>query len=288
MDKNLPAGSLLHELGWQQGAYIACSDLSDSIQKNCRGASQELKAEQLSDSRNVLILLSQACDIVAPCELEPTLEFVIARRPRKKTTPYSGNLNAYSTRFLELKLKDDNWYKAEAAKILHVSKQIFYEEIKQINLKPLYITEIDLEVLARWRANRYMRKALPDAFIGKIRPLLNQGIFDAGLEEAGSLYLQLEPFDESEHYVVRLFAVQKRGSSADDYEPLSEKMENILEEINEIRGLTCPYIEGEDNQLFEDVMRRNELTIGLQDHFVRWNLDYISLGKNDSEGIEDD
>jgi hypothetical protein len=54
-------------------------------------------------------------------------------------------------------------------------------------------------------------------------------------------------------------------------------------------GFTRHYIEGENDHFFEavtPVMRRNELTINLRNHFVRWNFDYISLNSN-SEGIED-
>lgn len=290
MDDTFPAGSLLHEQGWRQGAYIACSNLSEKILANCRGASQELEAKQLSDPRNVLILLSQACDIVASCNKESTLEFVIARRPKKKSAPHGANLDARSSRFLELKLNYDNWYKAEAAKIIHVPKQIFYEEVKQQTQTPLHLDEHDIEVLARWRANRYMRIALPDSFVNKINPLIRDGLFDSGLDHAGGLYLQLDPYSESDEYIVRLFALHRRGSPIETFEPLFNKMETILEAINEITGLSCPFIAGENISFYEEVfpaMRRNEVSIELRDHFVRWNFDYISLKTQDSPGIDD-
>jgi len=54
--------------------------------------------------------------------------------------------------------------------------------------------------------------------------------------------------------------------------------------------LNCPFIDSETEIYFDAVMparRRHEKTIDLRDHFVRWNFDYLSLGKDDSKGIDD-
>lgn len=283
-------GSQLYEKGWKQGAYVKCTDLSDALRKACWAGSPSLEnviVKELSETRNTLILLTQACDIAASCDNEPTLEFVIARRPRKKGSPHSLNLDARSSRYLELEI-NDSWYKAEASKIVHIPKDSLFKEID--NLQPEHLTDRDVEILARWRANRYMRIALPDIFNNKIKPLIDQGMFDDGLEHAGGLYLNLEPFSESEHYIVRLFALHRQGSSEETFSELFDKMESILSAFNEIDGLTCPFIEGENTSLFEAIMpamRRHELTIDLRDHFVRWNFDYISLKDGDSNSIEE-
>lgn len=283
-------GSHLYENGWKQGAYIECTDLSDGLREACWAGSPSLAndiVKELSETRNTLILLTQACDIVASCKDEPTLEFVIARRPRKKKAPYSLNLDARSSRYLELEI-NEYWYKAEASKIIHIPKQIIFDECN--NLQPAHLSDQDVEILARWRANRYMRAALPDAFYNKIKPLIDNGLFDEGLEHAGGLYLHLEPFAESEQYIVRLFALQRRRSSEENFSALFDKMESILSALNEVDGLTCPFIEGENTSIFEAItpaMRRHELTIDLRDHFVRWNFDYISLKDGDSNRIDE-
>lgn len=289
--ENIPSiGSQLYEKGWKQGAYLTCSELSETLRKACWAGNPNLAnnlAKELGESRNVLILLSQGCDIAAPCNNEPTLEFVIARRPKKKSNPHPLNLDARSSRFLELELSGI-WHKAEASKILHISKQILFEEGSKLQLSRL--NDQDLEVLVRWRANRYMRIALPDAFVNKINLLISDGKFDSGLDHAGGLYLQLDPFSESDQYIVRLFALHRRGSPIETFEPLFNKMESILEAINETEGLSCPFIDGENISIFEEVfpaMRRNEVSIELRDHFVRWNFDYISLKAQDSPGIDD-
>ena len=290
MENTLSIGSQLYEKGWKQGAYIACSELSETLRKAYWAGNPNLAnglAKELCESRNVLILLSQGCDIAAPCNDEPTLEFVIARRPKKKSNPYPLNLDARSSRFLELELSGI-WHKAEASKILHISKQILFD--KSNNLEPSHLNHQDIEVLARWRANRYMRIALPDAFVNKINPLILGGLFESGLDHAGGLYLHLDPFSESDGYIVRLFALHRRGSPNETFEPLFNKIQSILEAINEIEGLICPFIEGENSSIFEEVfpaMRRNEVSIELRDHFVRWNFDYISLKVKDSQGIDD-
>ncbi|MBE0472211.1 MAG: hypothetical protein IBX55_22225 [Methyloprofundus sp.] len=283
-------GSQLYEKGWKQGAYIDCTDLSDALRKACWPGNPSLASnlvKELSETRNTLILLTQACDIATSCNNEPTLEFVVARRPKKQKLPYQLNLDARSSRYLELEINGD-WYKAEASKIVHIPKQILFEECK--NIQPSHLSDQDVEVLARWRANRYMRIALPDAFNNKIKPLIDQGLFDDGLEHAGGLYLNLKPFSESEQYIVYLFALQRRGSSEENFAALFDKMEEILSALNEIDGLTCPFIEGESTSIFETIMpamRRHELSIELRDHFVRWNFDYISLKVGDSNGIDE-
>lgn len=280
----------LYENGWKQGAYIACTDLSEALRESCWAGSPNLASNlvnQLSETRNTLILLTQACDIVASSDHEPTLEFVIARRPRKNKAPHFLNQDARSSRYLELEI-NGIWYKAEASKIVHIPKEIFFTET--VNIAPSCLAEQDIEILARWRANRYMRIALPDQFIKKINLLIDSGLFERGLEQAGGLYINLDPFSESAQYTVRLFALHRQGSSEKAFSELFNKMESILSAFNEVDGLTCPYIEGENISFFEEIMpamRRHELTIALRDQFVRWNFDYISLKDGDSKGIDE-
>ncbi len=293
MEHETSVGFKLHELGWKQGSYIACSELSEDMRDACSTANKVLQSDfstMLADRRNVLVLLTQACDIVAATNHESDLEFVIARRPKKASQPHFRNLDARSTRYLELNL-NGTWYKAEANKTLQIPKQIFFDQVSAHNLSSNCLEDKDIEVLARWRANRYMRKALPDDFNNKVKSLIDNGTFDSDLEHAGGLYLNIDPFAPSDHYIVRLFALLKRGSSEDKFDALYTKMESILDAINEIDGLTCPFIETEENSVFLEVapaMRRIEVSIALRDHFMRWNFDYISLSVNDSKGIDED
>jgi hypothetical protein len=286
-------GSELFNQDWEQGAYLFCKDLPDNFSQFCWASSKALSEElqkQLSDSRNALILLSQNCDIAAKYPTETTLEFVIARRKKgsKPKLPHFLNLDARSTRFLELELSDNFWYKAEASKILQIDKQDF---LNQVAASARQLAKSNCETLARWRANRYMRVALPDNFNNKIRPLVESNLFDTGLEHAGSLYLNLDSYEESESYTVRLFALHRQNSPVKSYEALAEKMEKVIESIHDIEGLNCPYLEEETNETFETVcpaMRRSEVSVELLDHFVRWNFDSISLSEGDNEGIDKD
>lgn len=96
---NICIGSRLYEKGWKQGAYIECTDLPETLREACWPAIHSLDlVKELGEPRNTLILLTQACDIAASCDNEPTLEFVLARRPKKKRSPYPLNLDARSTR----------------------------------------------------------------------------------------------------------------------------------------------------------------------------------------------
>jgi hypothetical protein len=94
----------LYEKGWKQGAYISCSELlSEVLRNDCWASNKDLHNDltnQLSDSRNVLILLTQACDIASPCSIEPTLEFVIARRPRQNQSHIYSILMRVAADFL--------------------------------------------------------------------------------------------------------------------------------------------------------------------------------------------
>ncbi|NOR70389.1 MAG: hypothetical protein GQ532_11975 [Methylomarinum sp.] len=293
---NESVGIELFSQGWVQGTYLFCKSLPAGFFQFCWAGSKTLSEDiekQLTDKRNALILLSQNCDIAAKNLTETTLEFVIARRKKGNTPkpPYFLNLDARSTRNLELELSDNFWYKAEASKILQINKQDFLAQITIHATQPKQLAKSSCETLARWRANRYMRVALPDSFNNKIRPLIENNIFDEGLEHAGSLYLNLDSYEESENYTVRLFALHRHSSSVETYDILAEKMERILEGIHAIEGLNCPYLEEETNEIFETVypaMRRSEVSIELLDHFVRWNFDSISLSDSDNEGIDTD
>lgn len=289
-------GIELFEQGWVQGAYLFCEKLPSDFYQYCWASSKALYEElekQLTDKRNALILLSQNCDIAAKYPTETTLEFVIARKPRggKPKSPHPLNKDAKSTRFLELELSDKFWYKAEASKILQIDKQYFLNQVSTQTILPQALTKPDCETLARWRANRYMRVALPDNFNNKIRPLVEHKLFDEGLEHAGSLYLNLDTFQESDNYIIRLFALHRQGSPVESYDSLFDKMERTLESLAAIEGLSCPYLEDETNETFEivlPVMRRSEVSVELLDHFVRWNFDSISLSEGDNDGIDED
>lgn len=293
---NESVGIELFSQGWVQGAYLFCESLSVDFFQFCWPSSKTLPEElkkQLIDKRNTLILLSQNCDIAAKYKIETTLEFVIARRKRGNIPkpPHFLNLDAKSTRYLELELSDNFWYKAEALKILQIDKQDFLEQTTTHAIQPEQLAKPSCETLARWRANRYMRVALPDSFNNKLRSLIENKVFDVGLEHAGSLYLNLDNYEESESYTVRLFALHRYSSPVETYDILAEKMEQILESIHTIEGLNCPYLEEETNEIFETVypaMRRSEVSIELLDHFVRWNFDSISLSDSDNEGIDTD
>ena len=283
-------GQQLIKTGWVQGTYLFCKDLPSDFYQICWASSKELHENlesQLKDARNILILISQDCDIAAKSESEKSIEFVIARKPKKNNPPHFLNLDARSSRFLELKLSDNFWYKAEAAKIIQIVKEDFFRQ----GLSPQNLDQEQIDVLKRWRANRYVRTGLPDKFNEKIKPLIEQHIFDTGLEDAGSLYINLEPSSESENYSVRLFALHRKGSSPETFDGLDEKMQEIIEKINDIEGLMCPFIEGEENEEFETIrpaMRRDEVNMEQLDYFVRWNFDYLSLSNADNEGIDND
>jgi len=289
-------GIQLFDQGWVQGTYLFCKNLTSDFHQHCWASSQTLSEElkqELTNPRNALILISQNCDISAKYKLEKTLEFIIARKKRGKQSkePYFPNLDAKSTRFLELELSEGTWHKVEASKILQIDKQDFLTQITTHKISPQKLANSNCETLARWRANRYMRVALPDNFNNKIRPLIENKLFDEGLEHAGSLYLNLDTFQESDNYTIRLFALHRQGSPPETYDSLSTKMEQVIESLHATEGLNCPYLEEETNETFEavfPVMRRSEATVELLDHFVRWNFDSISLSEDDNDGIDED
>ena len=289
-------GNELYEQGWNQGSYIPCSELPETLKQAFIASGPGLIGDfkgQLSDSRNIAIVISQTCDITANSSHEPAIEFILARRPRnsRRHSPGQFNLNGQSSRYWEFQI-DDIWHKAQATKICFVSKTGLLNATRDYRMQPRSLCPNQKLILARWRANRYYRTPLPSSFEEKIKPLCSQGLLDVNLSGCSSLYLNLDPLTEAEAYKIRLFGLQHISGTADTYRELASSVETILEVINHTDGLSCNYLTGEDsnhaifNQI-EPAMRRTELTIHIRDYFTRWNLDYISIREEDLSGLDD-
>jgi hypothetical protein len=278
---------LFHELAIRQSSYIKASEIPEDVRDywidsrtNCelRAVNKKTKITDLS----LLVMTSQNCDIACTNDdLDSTVEFAIFK-PIKAKQVFLGNQFVKSVRKLQIQL-DEQWFEAKVEHLITVKKsnlcELLTEKTKVYVLPEIYERSVPL-----WRANRYLRTALPDMFNTALFPVLNEHLSDlervASKEESGSyiraLYIWLNTLEEVDRYVFEFFALTTEDTPDETFSNIQDSVENISLGLVEQAGYTeidDSIYAGRDSTTYVSYLTR----------FVAINLDYISLSKNDDD-----
>ena len=250
------------------------------LKKALRGSTSKLKDTSL------FLVLSQNCDIACRTDnIDSAVEVVICKKIRDKDV-YAGNSFVKSVRKLQFKV-GDNWYEANIDYILHLDKQDLLETIEAIEeFKIISLMDEFAISVPIWRANRYMRSALPDNFNIQLEPVLMKYI--KPIEEAGSveitkgfssyikaLYVWVDSFEEKASYAFDFFALLRDDTPPEVLTKIQDIIESMASELEEEAGYK------DDSDVYAG-MGSNTLVSYLT-KFVRLNLDSHSLSKGDSD-----
>ncbi|MEY8199101.1 MAG: hypothetical protein RPS47_07665 [Colwellia sp.] len=249
---------------------------SDSFSQAC----YRRNVKKLKDT-SIFLVISQDCDISCKRDtLEPTVEIVVCKKIKEKDIE-PRNLFVKSTRKLQFQV-EGTWYEANSEYILSVNKEDLFYALKDERIllpSPDHIRTIPL-----WRANKYLRTALPDAFNQALDPLINKHI--DSLVEAGasasdrstsyirSLYIWLDKFSEEKQYQFELFALLKPETPDEDLSNIQDVIEAICDDLC-LQGLedtSNGYVGREDSIYVSDIAR-----------MYRINLDSHSLSNRDPD-----
>ncbi|WP_019029474.1 hypothetical protein [Colwellia piezophila] len=278
---------LFRELGIRQGSYIKASLIPEDIrntwidsrtQANFRDVNKKTKIVESS----LLVVTSQDCDIACSNDdLDTTVELAIFK-PIKNKQVFAGNQFVKSVRKLQIQLEGE-WFEAKVEYIITISKSSLYE-LLNTNPEVFLLPDVYRKSIPLWRANRYLRTALPDAFNNALIPILNDLLSE--LESISrkeingsyirSLYIWLDTLEEVEQYNFEFFALTTEDTPDDTLSEIQDSIENITLELVERAG----YRESDDSIY---AGRDSATFVSYLTRFVSINLDYVSLAKNDDD-----
>lgn len=135
------------------------------------------------------------------------------------------------------------------------------------------LSAADVELLARWTADRYTRPALPDAFNERRKPTrerIARAARRGGIDISG-IYVALKP--EAELPDGEAYEIAVLGIVPSETARASERWAKACAAVNAIvEALSCPGIKVVDSET------RGEAAVSLEDikQYIRLDLDYIS------------
>ncbi|WP_375058400.1 hypothetical protein [Zobellella sp. DQSA1] len=276
---------LYHAYGLKQGYCIPMADVSSEKREawskafskvNLRGDTSKFK-----DS-GVFLVLSQECDIACRDDLlDSSVELVACKKIKEKTV-YPGNLFVSSVRKFQFQIGSD-WYEANVEYILNVEKSEILEVLSEagegILKKP---NDIYMASVPMWRANRYMRSALPDEFNDVLNPALKEHmpiIDDSARHDNGSyikaIYVLVESGEISGCYEFEFFALLDSSASNEVLSKVQDDMEALCDSISSSQGFF------DKSDIYAD--RETSIFVSFLIRFVRLNVDTYSLSKGEDE-----
>ncbi|WP_151988752.1 hypothetical protein [Acinetobacter oleivorans] len=295
MSQEASCGQIIfHSKKLQQASCFFANSIPEDVRKNWL---ESLPKINLRDKFNkfteevLCVVLSQNCDIACNNDdLDDCIEIVLCQ-PIKAKKVFKGNQFVKSVRKLHFKFIDIN-YEANVDYIITVRKEQLLELIDQDRSFEILNLDQELQtIFPFWRANRYVRSALPDQFNNNIFPILNKYLevlenislspsypFSSFIK---SFYVNLDSLEEKESYDFELFFLLRDETPNEligNIQDIVEEFANELVEItqNNYRDVSQIYADTETNTSVKHLS-----------NLIRFNVDYHSLQKGDNDFSED-
>lgn len=260
----------LIESGWQQFCILCPSDY-DSL---CELAHIDINPDDL------LLVVTQTCDLVSDVKKEPYFE-VICLRPLDRP-PSGDHLHGKNSRRLELTLDipgiPQNYWFIQAYERFFVRHEILKD------ISPIFKIDDDItrNLLIDWITKRYNRTAFPEAFEQRWKERKKQieGIIRQ-FELVQDIYIRMEPFgeiDAVEEYKVEIILLM----DADDFDnPETHKEYSVLCRQLEDHFNSCAGID------IEVINLRSNADISIKEiqSYKRWDFDYFSYRDPESHAF---
>lgn len=295
MSQETSCGQIIfHNKKLQQASCFFANNISEDVRKNWLGSLPKIN---LRDKFNkfteevLCVVLSQNCDIAcSKDDLDDCLEIALCQ-PIKAKKVFRGNQFVKSVRKLHFKFMDVN-YEANVDYIITVRKEQLLELINQNrSFEILNLDEENQTIFPFWRANRYVRSALPDQFNNNIFPILNKYL--EALENISlspsysfssfikSFYVNLDSLEEKGSYDFELFFLLRDETPNE----LIGNIQDIVEEFaNELVEITQNNYQ-DVSQIYADT--ETNTSVKYLSNLIRFNVDYHSLQKGDNDFSED-
>lgn len=275
----------LHSQGWSQGSVFRANRLLP--EQRARLLSTRARQEYRDqDSRyklrddHLLALVTQDCDIFCALSHEPLVELVVFE-PEKR--PYHLNQVARSTRTLDIEINQTS-YRANVWKICYAPKNL----VSELGAPCFQLDETQVKILITWRANRYLRTALPHsfnvAFDQAVSP--HKDFLQLSREHVVDLFVKLNSYKEGlAEYQYQLMALVKDSLDPEPLFKIQDCMDEIVRVIDSFDGLISNESLSEP-ELVSLVTRWDEITVAALSRFKPIYLEYLSFGDAQEEENE--
>jgi hypothetical protein len=272
---------LLHEVGLRQGSFFKASLIEEELRKQWIDSRPEEKRRKWRKNnritdQDILVVVSQDCDIAcADDNHDPLVEIAVCS---PIDNPHPGSTFAYSARKIHFGT-ESGWFEAKVSNLIYVPKGALLEQIT-----PEYVSElpdITKKTIPQWRALRYRRTALPDAFNAKFKPL--ESDFTQKLDEVGrgyvrAVYIHLNSYQEEESYEFELLALLSADTSDEQVSMAVDIVEGVVAQL-EASGAGS----AKDGGDLTFAARADQVSVNEIDQMVRVNFDSISLESGDDD-----
>lgn len=272
--------------GVKQGAYVPATALSPGL-KSLISAGRAVPAKRSKEivDTDLLVFLSQDCDISSPNEIH--IELIVARKCRPRESRNNESLTrARNTRKLQF-LHEGDWWECHVDLISTIAKAEILNDCDLTSLQQLPITVI--EMLVTWRVNRYLRAPLPDKFnrIFVTGYLRSEGkeladFLEHNRESILDLYVYISPDEEDcSDYSVSITALVCHGCSDELFNGLSELMEKHLQILHaqntclSFMQIAPELITNSINHVMDYVVRPDSFTMQDIHAMKRLSVDYL-------------
>jgi len=251
-------------IGWQQGAIIAVSEIKPFIQSS------------ISDiitpcDEDVFIITSQDCDVLND-EKEPLIEMVLATITKEPQD--TGLMHGRSVRELYLPCSNgsNNCYH------MNINERVWVNAKVKEALQPNDNLSLELtDRLSGWLSFRYRREAFPDDFNDKLKKAietLRKKLSKLENEHLIAIYLDLQPdkdLEQGESYDVDMLVVIADGTCDTTLARYKEIFNSFITKAQKDAEVTFnPHI-GESV-----VIHESEVTIADIRRLKKWHLEDIS------------
>lgn len=282
-------GQQLLKNGVRQGSVFPAS----LIDKDLLSAWAEFRSEpelrvKPIKPTDLLVVTSQDCDIACGNDSqEPCIELAVFSSIKPKSR-HQGNQFANSVRTLQLLINDQD-YEAKARYTVRVRKEGFFNALVGNHEKLFELSVEQCRILVLWRANRYQRAALPDRFNDAFFPLVKAALpniellakdpEDASRSYIRSLYIYLENMGEEGSCSFSLLALLRADTPDKVQVDVDDAMDVLCVEMEESSNYTL----SDSDDLAGLAERESTVTVFILGHYVKFNLDYISLREGDPD-----
>lgn len=280
---------LFHDKNLKQASCFFCDSLDeagrqewlDSLpKKDLRSKLQKIKEGTLC------LVISQNCDIACRDDkLDDSVEIALCQKIRAKDV-HEGNTFVRSVRKFHFEF-NGNFYEANVDYIVTIKKEHLLRIIDDNHIEIEKLNKEYCQALPFWRANRYFRSALPDAFNSKINNLIKDYIpklvevAKVNKEEyefsnfIKSFYVNLDTLEESDYYEFELFFLI-RDETPDD---ISIEIQDIVEDFATALAESSGF--SDVSEIYVD--KETNTSVGYLSQFIRFNVDSYSLEQGDSD-----
>lgn len=274
----------LTERGWDQGKLMPA--LGHAFYQLEADGKWRLEETPASNPTEQLIVVSQACDIVA--QSERFVEAMPCAWHPSGSSQYNGTRTGNSARYFRLQKKVNDQGR-EGAIVIDATQrvQVTKASLKDLNPIPVPISQEDLPTFLHrfraWLGSRYSRPALEDPVVRSVQRPIVDAI--AALRPDHELYdvhelireLRLFPVKGDPPYIVDLIVLLENDISSDD------------ERVAGFRGLLEVALDGtlEGNQLGVcETLTADKMLVSEYENTLKLPLDHHTMGGEAIQGAQ--